>query len=1392
MIDQASQERDPVEVLAEEFLERRRRGEVPSFKEYADRYPELAAEIREVFPALVLMDEIDPQSAELAQWPAQGDGQRYGLERIGDFRILRVIGQGGMGIVYEAQQESLGRHVALKVLPPAVSARSNYRERFQREARAAAQLHHTNIVPIFGVGEDEGVLYYAMQFIQGQALDAVLEDVRRIRGVASTTRGAGFPTVTLRASELARSLVEGGLQPAEMFLSEPQSSSRVPHSRMTLSDTRSDLCNQPEYRYFRSIAWQGVQAAEGLAHAHVQGILHRDIKPSNLLLDAKGTLWITDFGLAKSEGSVDITQSGEFVGTLRYMAPERLQGKGDARSDIYALGVTLYEMLTLSPPFASSDRVGLIGQITTETPPPPSRMAPLLPRDLETIVLKAMHRDAPARYATAQEMANDLRCFLENRPIKARRSSAQERLRRWCRRNPAIAGLLSAVFLLLLCLSIGSMVVAFRLNEQRNAVIAAEADGAESLYQTLVTQANASRFSHRVGQRFQALKAIARAADLVRDRHMPGERLDELRDLAIASLALADFREIRSWPGFHPADLDWQTDDQFHRYVRWHAPKGTISLRFLETNEETALLPGAWHRAEFSPGGQFLCADDEAHFQTWDVSGDLPRDVHKGEACGFSFHPDKRHLLVAQKNGSLWLYDLTSAASKPAYLTTIAAGQGFLKYDPAGKRLAAVRAGKVQILDAGTGQLLATVPESHRIEQVAWHPGGNYLALVSDQHDPTIWVWDLKRMSLAANLLGSHNVGVEVAFTPDGERLLGTGWEGMIRMWDWRTGQELFRRPGKTNLVFGPEDHLLVLDADGKQLSRIEVATAREYRSIVQQSGKSKQVINWKPVCFPGGRLCAVSMMDRVRLFDLATGEELADLPPTQFTVALQADQTLLTNGAHGLLRWPIRQQAPGRWLLGPPECLHTGRLFNLACDKNGAVIAQANLGGALLVRPGKNTVVVGPHKGTVNVHLSLDGMYLSTGVNDGEEKLKVWNTRTLRLVASFPAGRHCLGNFSSDGRWLAIRGANMHQIVRVGTWETVFEGNWDKSECFSPDGAVLATVSSQGDISLLETDTGKVLARLEDPGQSFGDSAFTPDGTKLLISSDSAKAIHIWDLRLIRAHLAQMGLDWDAPPLPASSEYHSTPLELHVDLGSSFLDDRLAFGMSCLRLALYPFDFEAYAVRARVHYSRKEFPKCVADCTLALDLMPAKGADRGEMLILRSRALFALGNRSGCYADIEQFALLDLSVPELLRPTTALQCNELAWIYLGEWEQKEQGEKALKVARKTLALNSENAIYEYTLGLVLYRLGQHSQAVDTLNKSLRRGPGMVAPFHEFVLAMCYARQGEAVKARDAYHQALKDLALHGKDIDTALKNRPELRPLQAAAEALLKAQGIR
>jgi serine/threonine protein kinase len=364
--------------LAEEFAVRCRMGESPSIAGYTARDPDRAERIRGLLEAVAMMEQLRPgmsRSRESGWVPSVP-------ERLGEFRIIRELGRGGMGVVYEANQESLGRRVALKVIHP-IRLEARRLQRFRREAQAAAQLRHTNIVPVFGVDEYEGTHYYVMQFIEGSGLDALLRAWR-----------------------------------------EGESPGRDDH--------------------WRFVAHVGVQAAEALHYAHEHGILHRDIKPANLLVDARQALWITDFGLAKLEGHADLTASGDVVGTLRYLAPESLRGQADRRSEVYSLGQTLWELLTLMPPFGDLHPGELLQRVSEGQPVRPRRLRPGIPVDLDTIVVKATAREPEHRYQTAEALADDLRRFLEDRPVNARRLTAIERGRRWACRNRAVAALSAA------------------------------------------------------------------------------------------------------------------------------------------------------------------------------------------------------------------------------------------------------------------------------------------------------------------------------------------------------------------------------------------------------------------------------------------------------------------------------------------------------------------------------------------------------------------------------------------------------------------------------------------------------------------------------------------------------------------------------------------------------------------------------------------------------------------------------------------------------------------------------------------------------------------------------------------------------------------------------------
>jgi serine/threonine protein kinase len=385
--------------VADEFTQRLNNGERPTVEEYAQQYPKIADLLRGVLPALGLLHRSDVEEA-------LSDDDPNLTEPLGDFRLIREIGRGGMGIVYEAWQLSLNRRVAVKVLPFAAALDPRRLQRFKKEALAAASLHHEHIVPVYFVGCERGVHFYAMQFIDGLSLAAVIAEMRQLAG-----RDPADPQRTAPHAPPGGSPTAAGVDTSPLAALTTEGSTRSPG-------------------YFDSVARLGLEAAKGLEHAHQEIVWHRDIKPANLLIDTHGKLWITDFGLAQMRSDSNLTQSGELVGTLRYMSPEQAMANRipvDHRTDIYSLGATLYELLTLEPVFRGGDRQELLRQIAFDDPTPPRKLNRHVPLDLETIVLTALAKAPAHRYATAKEMAEDLQRFLNDQPIKKR----PENLHRW-------------------------------------------------------------------------------------------------------------------------------------------------------------------------------------------------------------------------------------------------------------------------------------------------------------------------------------------------------------------------------------------------------------------------------------------------------------------------------------------------------------------------------------------------------------------------------------------------------------------------------------------------------------------------------------------------------------------------------------------------------------------------------------------------------------------------------------------------------------------------------------------------------------------------------------------------------------------------------------------------
>jgi serine/threonine protein kinase len=508
-------ERHPFEELADEFVLKFRSGQSPSIEHYAQAYPQHAAMIRSIFPSLMIVEKVSAKVTNESIAPTLSvtcsDPTQLVPKAFDDFEILHCIGRGGMGVVYEAIQGSLQRRVALKVIHAQASASPRSRERFRREAESAAGLHHTNIVPVYGSGEDHGLQYYAMQLIHGSTLADVIVSLRARLGESVPDEPLGpaltldavdqlltqrtaspsakhpqrsqkgvrkgsnsystpskpsqdggptnplapnDPTMLAETRELTHAAIQEPMKGSplatdELSASFPQNSISPGTSEVSHDDRAVRAIPQ---HYYRNIARLTSKVADALDYAHQSGVLHRDIKPSNLLLDQTGTIWVADFGLAFREDLEGQTQTGELLGTLRYMAPEQFVAKADSRSDIYSLGLTLFELLTLRPGLEAPKRRVLDPTKYSQLEFTASERQ-VIPRDLQTIVLKASALEPVNRYERAKDFQEDLERFLDDLPILARRESPIESAMRWIRRNPAIASLTASLFGLLVAIA---------------------------------------------------------------------------------------------------------------------------------------------------------------------------------------------------------------------------------------------------------------------------------------------------------------------------------------------------------------------------------------------------------------------------------------------------------------------------------------------------------------------------------------------------------------------------------------------------------------------------------------------------------------------------------------------------------------------------------------------------------------------------------------------------------------------------------------------------------------------------------------------------------------------------------------------------------------------------
>jgi WD40 repeat protein/serine/threonine protein kinase len=1082
-------------------------------------HPAIADRLRACLASLHLVERAAEAFPPSGECPTPGTTEK----QLGDYRILREIGRGGMGIVYEAEQISLGRRVALKVLPFAATMDPRHLRRFQNEARAAASLEHPHIVPVYGVGCERGVHYYAMRFIDGQSLAGLIEH-------------QGDPSSQSRL---------GAVPVAPADRTAPGASARTERAPR-------------DGAAFRQIAEWGIQAAEALEYAHSIGIVHRDIKPANLMIDTQVQLWVTDFGLARTAADAGLTMTGDVLGTLRYMSPEQALAKHglvDHRTDVYSLGVTLYELLTGRPAISGKDREEILNRIILENTPPPRSFDTAIPRDLETIVLKTMARLPSERYSTAAELAEDLRRYVRDEPIRAKRPSLMQRLGKWGLRHRRVIGAIT-LGLVIAVVALGVSVALTTAAYRAEVVQRREADHQKELALGANAQAEQERdfAEHRLylARIHLALRALQendlRRTEELLAQNVPKPGRPDFRGWEWSYLNALCHRELCSFG-----------DDQYMIGAMAWSSDG----KYLLTTGRKPNKPGQIAKA-------------------WDAT-------HGGEVLSFGeatdatmvWSPDARFLEV---RGQI------RDAATGIIITPLPEANGIGVWSPDGQRLAYVGANSVRVWDVVTGKKLLAVPATGRF--AVWSPKGRYLAIVV----PDVVVWDVAtgkqvltlRMSSLHDFAWSPeerhlafcdganvhvydfptaqprlvqpcymaNMRHPLGWSPDGERIAvadayarseskaravpsTVNAPAVIRIWNIHTGKEsasLFGHQKAVSALAWCPDALRLASAsyDGS----VKVWNATAGNEILTHRHGSSQPLR---VCWsPDGKQIALHTAGTVRIWDGATDPDAIALHGTSYfleSLAWRPDSRRLASAgsdARGNCQIIFWNSATGENVRTVAEHVSssTGSAM-LSWSPDGKWLAHTGLGtlkpgsvpkGAVVVRSAASVkmeriltgysraLAWGPHS---------DRLTLLTG-SDQNASLAFYDLARGREVASWKGldGPSTAENIACapDGTRLALASAS-EGLVKVWNAATgqrllTIRANLygETSIAWSPDSRQLAAADNQSTIWVWDAATGAEVAGLRGHHALPIHVAWTPDGRRLL-SADGTGILRLWDV---------------------------------------------------------------------------------------------------------------------------------------------------------------------------------------------------------------------------------------------------------------------------------------
>ena len=1091
---------DPrVQQLLEEVLESRR-----SPDEVCRDHPELLPEVRLRWQRL---ESIQARIGALLPEPGstselEGTPSAFAIgdpPHIPGYQVEAVLGHGGMGIVYRALDTRLHRSVALKMLLAGRYARPGERERFLREAEAAAGLRHPNIVQVYDVGDHGGRPYFIMEFVEGGSLAQQL---------------SGAPLPARRAAELVATL------------------------------------------------------AGAMQAAHQGGIIHRDLKPSNILVTADGTPKVADFGLARwQEGGAGLTKSGAALGTPSYMAPEQARGHVDAigpPADVYSLGAILYELLTGRPPFRAETASETERQVIGQEPVPPSRLNAKVPRDLETVCLKCLEKEPGRRYATAGELAADLARFLNDEPIRARRTGLLGRVVRWGRRNPLPAASLGAMVMT------GLLALAAILWQWREAVEArqrAERAGAAERWERYRSNIAAAAAALQLEHSDTARRALEAAPQEHRGwewRHLK-IRLDDSRAVMPGGKPRSEFwwpRPIISPSGDRLASVDsdprtiniWDVQSSTviaalrgHEspvYVLAYSPDGkrlasgsadkTVRLWELPSGKTVGVLRGHEKPVEwlsYSPDGQRICSLDGESGRLWDVTTGRAIAVLGGHARNFTafFLPDGKRLVIGLDR-QICLYDATTGR-QVAMLGSHDHRIIRLAVSPEGRRMASHGEGEkhIRLWDGDTGREVAIL-RGHTVSPgvLAFSPDGSRLASGSPYPDNSVRLWDAATGRRIATLLGHTNTTRSVAFSPDGRRLVSGSLDQTARLWDGENGQQVATLRGHTDRLwdatFTPDGRRVVTASADRKLRLWDAASGDLIAVLL---GHRAEVVG-AAFAAQGSLLVSRSDDGESRVWDLELAERNGILRGHEsfvYDVAFSPDGTRVASAAwDGTAR--VWDAATGRQTaLLRHDARHSEAhiVSSVAWHPDGAQLATVTRGDTITLwdlADGKPIRVVtaptGGWTGDARAVFNPAGSLLASGSRDGTVRL--WNVATGEAAGTLRAHAQAVLDvaFRPDGRQLASVGyEGTVRLWDVATRSEIGALHGDAEGyrvAYSPDGRMIAASSvGGGNVRLWDVDTFHELAVLPHGNRVYG-LAFSPDGTRLAIGSGD-NTIRLWDV---------------------------------------------------------------------------------------------------------------------------------------------------------------------------------------------------------------------------------------------------------------------------------------